>query len=171
MEEEIMSGQAVSPVPLPHLSHSLGCVSTCTLFPGDLLRFTCFQWQPAYFFKNEPHMPLSHPFPTFPHLFSHVFPFVPPLVFMQSSVSACVPGFLSPVPPLNRLWWQWLATVLGGQECALWLALSTVMTRTGSHLCAPLRIPTSAAQVKVFHQSNFTPRSPRAPASHQEKGS
>lgn len=64
--------------PLLHLSHSSGCISFCTFPPDNLLRFTCFQWQPAYFFENKPHMPRSYPSLMFPHLFSHAFPTAPP---------------------------------------------------------------------------------------------
>lgn len=77
MEESIL-GQAAASVPPLHLSYSSGCVSTCSLSLNDLLRFTCFRWQPACFFKNNPHMPQSCPSLTFPHLSSRAFLSAPP---------------------------------------------------------------------------------------------
>lgn len=92
-----MSRQAAASVPFCILP-ILQAVSTHTLSPDDLLKLSCFQWQPACFFRNRPYMPNSHPSSMFLLLFSHACLSASPPGF-HVSVTVC----LFPVPPLNRL--------------------------------------------------------------------
>lgn len=163
-----MSGQATAFIP-SCISHSSGCISICTFCPDDLLRFTCLQWQPVYFFENKPHMPKSYPSPMFPYFFSHAFPSAPPPGFHVVLHPCFCPRLSLPCAPSEQAVTGVTGSSSGRVLCGQ--LSSAVVTQTGNHLRTAPRIPTSTAQLKGFCQPDFRPGSPRALATHQKKGS
>lgn len=116
MEEESLSGQAITSVPLLYLL-------IFKLWWNYLLRLTCFQWLLAHFLKNKPHVPQSHPSPTFPHLFPQFFPSTPPPSFRALLCFPFCPCLSSPCAPSEQAVMGVMGSSCGRAECALWLAL------------------------------------------------
>lgn len=88
------------------------------------------------------------------------------LLFMQSYVCLSVPVFLPRVPPLNRLWWEWQAPLVGEQRCALWLALeccydsnrkSPLCSSPHSHQCCSSQRVSLAWLHTQQHQGSSNP--------------
>lgn len=164
MEEESLSGQAVASVPLLYLlffslhfhSHSL-----MKLHPQAHLWAAC-----PFLEKQTPRAPVSSFSPPFLTCCLKFFHLLHHLLFMQSYVCLSVPLFLPRVPPLNRLWWEWQAPLVGEQRCALWLALeccydsnrkSPLCSSPHSHQCCSSQRVSLAWLHTQQHQGSSNP--------------